>query len=247
MNQTLKNNTDFKTEIFSDDNSSYSFFLLYQEEKFYMKLTQKFNPTFWENTFSLNSLVSENKKWGFFEDDYEFFSRFVKALEEKTVTIQKKMDVPKCIQIKIDMKTYILPLNVKKGDQSQTIEDMVKHIINLEDEIANLKKIVQKGDVPFNSFSFITGNNNGYYAFSNKNKTVEKISGGNGRCGFRCDPPAKISNQMAFSIKIDQNGISDKIKKKWLSESESERPKKKVNMQKALAASLNQNIPRQMS
>ena len=58
----LKENTDFKTEITSQDGSTYSFFLLYQEEKFSMKLTQKFNPFFWENTFSLNVLVSE-KKW----------------------------------------------------------------------------------------------------------------------------------------------------------------------------------------
>jgi len=200
MKPTLKNNTEFKAEVTSDDGSSYNFFVIYQDEKFKMKLSQIFNPIFWENDFSLNALASENKVWHYFEDDSEFFTKLVEAFEGKSVTLQKKTENQIIIQIKIDKKPYSLPLNAKKVDITQNIEDMVTHIRKLEEEIAKLKN---NALIPFNTFSFIPGNNNGNYTISNNNKTIEKIQGGSAWCGFRCDPPAKFSDKMAFSIKVD--------------------------------------------
>ena len=216
MKTTLKNNTEFKAEVTSDDGSSYNFFLIYQDEKFNMKLSQKFNPIFWENAFSLNVLASENKVWYYFEDDSEFFTKLVEAFEGKSVTLQKKTENQRIIQIKIDKKPYSLPLNAKKGDITQNIEDMVDNIRKLEEEIVKLKTNAQKTDViPFNTFSFIPGNNNGNYTLSNNNKTIEKIQGGSAWCGFRCDPPAKISDKMAFSIKVENTDGNCSIMVGW--------------------------------
>jgi len=88
------------------------------------------------------------KKNGFFEDDSEFFNRLVKAFNDNTVIIQKKLDNQKILQINIDtIKTYSLTLNSKKGDITENIEDMVNHIRQLEEEIIDLKRIAEKMDM----------------------------------------------------------------------------------------------------
>jgi len=215
MRPALKNNTDYQAPINLEDGSLYNLILIYKDEKFLFKLNQKFNPVFWENAFSLKSLASVNKIWGYFEEDGEFFEKIIQGIEEKSINILKSSENQRTFQFKIEKKSFSLDLKPKQGEIAEHIGEMVQHLRALEEKIYKLEKIQEQSEeyVAFNDFSFYTNNNNGN--FSNKNKTLEKISGGNNWFGFRCDPPAKISDKMVFSIKIDNTDSNCYIMIGW--------------------------------
>ena len=90
--KNCQNLLDFSAEIKDENGSIFNFLLFFKEENFFIRLSQPLNPLYWENSFNLDSLGSEDKTWNFFISQNEVSECIIESIKENSYFIKKSHD-----------------------------------------------------------------------------------------------------------------------------------------------------------
>ena len=141
------------------------------------------------------------------------FDEKIKKMEEKFSKIEQK--VQKMNKTMKGSEEEINKLKKKNNEKKKKLiekdcenEQMNKNMTKSEEMNFGTKKyqikVEQLKKKTLRTYRFCDENDDGHFSLSNRNKTLEKTSGGEGWRGFRCNIlNPKGSNQLKFSIKIE--------------------------------------------